>query len=48
MNGDPLSIAVAVGYYWAKYIEITNLRIIARCKTADVPDETVRGELFYV
>jgi V/A-type H+/Na+-transporting ATPase subunit C len=48
VNGDPLSIAVAVGYYWAKYIEITNLRIIARCKTADVPDETVRGELFYV
>lgn len=47
-NGDPLSIAVAVGYYWAKYNEITNLRIIARCKTTDVPDEVVRGELFYV
>lgn len=47
-NRDPLSIAVAIGYYWAKYNEITNLRIIARCKTADVPDETVRGEMFYV
>lgn len=47
-NRDPLSIAVAVGYYWAKYNEITNLRIIARCKTADVPDETLRGELFNV
>jgi V/A-type H+-transporting ATPase subunit C len=47
-NRDPLSIAIAVGYFWAKYNEITNLRIIARCRTADVPDEVVRGELFYV
>jgi len=47
-NGDPLSIAIAVGYYWAKYNEITNIRIIARCKTADILDETVKGELFYV
>ena len=45
---DPLSIAVAIGYYWAKYNEIINLRIIARCKTADVPDEVLRGELNYV
>ncbi|OPY25835.1 MAG: V-type ATP synthase subunit C [Methanocella sp. PtaU1.Bin125] len=45
---DPLSIAVAIGYYWAKYNEITNLRVIARCKTADVPDETIREALYYV
>jgi len=46
--GDPLSIAIAVGYIWAKYNEITNIRIIARCKTADVPEKEVRGELVYV
>ncbi len=46
-NGDPLSIAIAIGYFWAKYNEITNIRVIARCKTADVPDEGLRGELFY-
>jgi V/A-type H+-transporting ATPase subunit C len=46
--GDPLSIAIAVGYIWAKYNEITNIRIIARCKTADIPEKEVRGELVYV
>ncbi|MDD1719585.1 MAG: V-type ATPase subunit, partial [Methanoregulaceae archaeon] len=46
--GDPLSIAIAVGYVWAKYNEITNIRIIARCKTADVPEKEIRGELIYV
>lgn len=46
--GDPLSIAIAIGYIWAKYNEITNIRIIARCKTADVPEKEVRGELIYV
>lgn len=46
--GDPLSIAVPIGYIWAKYNEVTNIRIIARCKTADVPEKEVRGELVYV
>ena len=46
--GDPLSIAIAVGYVWAKYNEITNIRIIARCKTADIPEKEVREELIYV
>jgi len=46
-NGDPLSIAITIGYFWAKYNEITNIRVIARCKTADVPEEGLRGELFY-
>jgi len=46
--GDPLSIAVAVGYVWAKYNEITNIRIIARCKTADITEKEIRGELLYV
>jgi V/A-type H+/Na+-transporting ATPase subunit C len=46
--GDPLSIAVAVGYVWAKYNEITNIRIIARCKTTDITEKEIRGELLYV
>jgi V/A-type H+-transporting ATPase subunit C len=46
--GDPLSIAVAVGYVWAKYNEITNIRIIARCKTADITEKEIREELIYV
>ena len=46
--GDPLSIAVAVGYVWAKYNEITNIRIIARCKTTDITEKEIREELLYV
>ena len=46
--GDPLSIAIPIGYIWAKYNEITNIRIIARCKTADVPEKELREELIYV
>ncbi len=47
-SGDPLSIAIASGYFWAKYNEVTNIRVIARCKTADIPEEGLREELFYV
>jgi len=46
--GDPLSIAIPIGYIWAKYNEITNIRIIARFKTADIPEKDLRGELVYV
>lgn len=46
--GDPLSVASLVGYFWAKYNEITNIRIIARCKTADFPVEHLQEELIYV
>jgi V/A-type H+-transporting ATPase subunit C len=46
--GDPLSIAIAVGYIWAKYKEVTNIRIIARCKTADVSEKELREELINV
>jgi V/A-type H+-transporting ATPase subunit C len=46
--GDPLSIAIAVGYVWAKYNEITNIRIIARCKTTDIAEKEIREELTYV
>jgi V/A-type H+-transporting ATPase subunit C len=46
--GDPLSIAIPIGYIWAKQNEITNIRIIARSKTADVPEKEIREELIYV
>jgi V/A-type H+-transporting ATPase subunit C len=46
--GDPLSIAIPIGYIWAKYNEITNIRIIARWKTADIPEKELREELIYV
>lgn len=45
---DPLSVASVVGYFWAKYNEITNIRIISRCKTADFPVENLKEELVYV
>ena len=46
--GDPLSVASVIGYFWAKYNEITNIRIISRCKTADFPLEQLKEELTYV
>jgi V/A-type H+/Na+-transporting ATPase subunit C len=46
--GDPLSVASVIGYFWAKYNEITNIRIISRCKTADFPIEQLKEELIYV
>ena len=45
---DPLSVASVIGYFWAKYNEITNIRIISRCKTADFPVDHLREELVYV
>jgi V/A-type H+-transporting ATPase subunit C len=45
---DPLSVASLIGYFWAKYNEITNIRIISRCKTADFPVENLKEELVYV
>lgn len=45
---DPLSIAVSIGYFWAKLNEITNLRVISRCKTADISEDAIRKELNYV
>jgi V/A-type H+/Na+-transporting ATPase subunit C len=45
---DPLSVASLIAFFWAKYNEITNIRIISRCKTADFPVEHLREELVYV
>ncbi len=45
---DPLSIASAVGYFFAKFNEIINIRIISRCKTADMSEAELAEELVYV
>jgi len=47
-SGDPLSIAVVIGYLYAKFNEITNIRIIARAKTEDISGEELMGELALV
>jgi len=47
-SGEPLSVSSLIGYFWAKYNEITNIRVISRCKTADFPIESLREELVYV
>jgi len=46
--GDPLSIAIAIGYVWAKFTEVTNIRIIARLKMADVSEKIIKEELVHV
>ena len=47
-SGDPLSLALVVAYLWAKFNEITNIRIIAMCKTEYVPEKEVMEELVFV
>lgn len=44
-RGDPLSIALIIGYVWAKYNEVVNLRIIARGKAVGMPEERIREAL---
>ncbi len=46
--GDPLSISMTIGYFWAKLRETVNLRIIARMKTTEVPEKELRESLIYV
>jgi V/A-type H+-transporting ATPase subunit C len=47
-RGDPLSVTIIIGYLWAKYTEVINLRIIARGKTALITPEEMEAELIYV
>ncbi|OPX66216.1 MAG: V-type ATP synthase subunit C [Methanoregulaceae archaeon PtaB.Bin056] len=46
--GDPLSIAIPIAYIWAKYTEVTNIRVIARCKIIEVPEKELREALISV
>jgi V/A-type H+-transporting ATPase subunit C len=47
-HADPLSIALAIGYLWAKFNEIANIRIITMCKTEYVPEKELMEELVFV
>jgi V/A-type H+/Na+-transporting ATPase subunit C len=47
-RGDPLSFTIVIGYLWAKLNEITNIRVIARCREAGMPDELMESEIFHV
>ena len=47
-SGDPLSLALVLAYLSAKLNEITNIRIIAMCKTEYVPEKEVMEELVFV
>lgn len=44
---DPLGIAIAVGYVWAKSNEIANLRLIAQGKALGWRPETIRDEMIW-
>jgi hypothetical protein len=46
--GDPLSIAIPIAYIWAKYSEVTNIRVIARCKVAEMSEKELREALISV
>jgi len=45
---DPLTIAFAIGFLWAKLAEVTSLRVIARGKSAGLPDREIQGEILHV
>ena len=45
---NPLSIAIAVGYFGCKEIEVANLRLIAQAVSLGMKEEQVRRELIIV
>ncbi len=45
---DPMSIAIPVGYIWAKQNEVTNIRIIARSILGEVPEAEMQRVMTYV
>ncbi|HIH03604.1 MAG TPA: V-type ATPase subunit [Methanoregulaceae archaeon] len=47
-RSDPLSVSVVVGYLYLFLVEVTNLRIIARCRDAGLSDEELEAELIHV
>ncbi|MGZ4864282.1 MAG: V-type ATPase subunit [Halobacteriota archaeon] len=47
-SADPLSIALVIGYLWAKLNEVTNIRIIAACKAEYTPEKELMEELVFV
>ena len=47
-RSDPLSVTVVIGYLYLLMTEVTNLRIIARCRDAGLSDEELEAELIHV
>lgn len=47
-NVDVLSIGVIIGYMWAKYNEIINLRIVYKGKLLGQPQSVIKKDLFFV
>jgi V/A-type H+/Na+-transporting ATPase subunit C len=47
-RGDPLGIAIAIGYIWLKYNECINIRLIARGVAFGMPLNAIREELVLV
>lgn len=45
---DPLSVTLVVGFLYIFLVEVTNLRIIARCRDAGLSDEELEAELIHV
>lgn len=45
LRGDPLSIAIAIGYIWSKTAEVTNLRVITYGLAEQLPKEIIRQDL---
>lgn len=45
LRGDPLSIAIAIGYIWAKTAEVSNLRVIAYGLAERLPKDIIRQDL---
>lgn len=46
--GDPLSISIPIAFIWAKYNEVTNIRVIARCKVTEISEKDLREALISV
>lgn len=44
---DPLSIAIPIGYVWAKSNEVANLRLIAQGRALGWPPEAIREEMIW-
>jgi len=47
-KADPISIAPVIAYIWAKYNEVSNLRIVVRGKTVSMPPDQIREFLVVV
>jgi len=47
-RADPLSVGIIVAYMWAKFNEVTNLRIILRGKEVQMPEKDIKEALILV